>query len=69
MHDRVESGRTNDYFGRNISIHVRRNYLYEDAFEKLSFENEPNLRFPIRVHMTNWAGLDEAGIDGGGIFR
>lgn len=69
QHDRVANGRVNDYFGPNVAINVRRNFLYEDSFEKLSTTNEPNLRLPIRVHMTNWAGLDEAGIDGGGIFR
>lgn len=29
----------------------------------------PDMRRPIRVQMVNWVGLDEAGIDGGGIFR
>ncbi|ETN75758.1 HECT-domain protein [Necator americanus] len=29
----------------------------------------PNLRLPVRVSMTNWVGLNEVGIDGGGIFR
>ncbi|CAJ0606005.1 unnamed protein product [Cylicocyclus nassatus] len=52
-----------------ISIAVRRQHLYEDAFEALSLGNAPNLRLPIRVSMTNWVGLNEVGIDGGGIFR
>ena len=30
---------------------------------------EPNLKLKIRVLMKNASGLDEAGIDGGGIFR
>lgn len=30
---------------------------------------EPNLRLRMRVHLMNAAGLNEAGIDGGGIFR
>ena len=30
---------------------------------------EPNLRLKMRVQLTNAAGLDEAGIDGGGLFR
>lgn len=52
-----------------ISVTIRRNYLYEDAFEKLSFENQPDIKKHVRVQMVNEIGLDEAGIDGGGIFR
>ncbi|KAK6738463.1 hypothetical protein RB195_020519 [Necator americanus] len=52
-----------------ITIAVRRQHLYEDAFEALSLGNAPNLRLPVRVSMTNWVGLNEVGIDGGGIFR
>jgi len=55
--------------GPVINIMVRRNYLYEDAFEKLSVENEPNLKLKMQVQLVNFAGLDEAGIDGGGIAR
>jgi len=52
-----------------ITINVRRGFLYEDAFEKLSPENEQNMKLRMRVQMQNAVGLDEAGIDGGGIFR
>lgn len=78
--------------GSNIHITIRRNYLYEDAFEKLSVENgkyfilfyfimlhtcyifnssfiEPEIRQTLRVHMKSAAGLDEAGVDGGGLLR
>lgn len=76
--------------GAKIDIQIRRNYLYEDAFDKLSVENgsqiqtivlilsmltcltslpEPNLRLKMRVQLKNATGLDEAGIDGGGLFR
>ncbi|BFZ16582.1 hypothetical protein BsWGS_19621 [Bradybaena similaris] len=60
---------TNFGIGPFISINIRRNFIYEDAFEKLSPENEPNLKKKMRVSLLNAAGLDEAGIDGGGIFR
>ena len=30
---------------------------------------EPNLKLKMRVQLVNAAGLDEAGIDGGGVFR
>ncbi|OXB64005.1 hypothetical protein ASZ78_002889, partial [Callipepla squamata] len=52
-----------------INVIIRRNYIYEDAYDKLSPENEPDLKKRIRVHLLNAHGLDEAGIDGGGIFR
>lgn len=55
--------------GPSIQISVRRNYLYEDAFDKLSPENEPELRLKMRVQLVNTAGLEEAGVDGGGLFR
>ena len=35
----------------------------------LSFVAEPNLRLKMRVVLMNAAGLYEAGIDGGGLFR
>jgi hypothetical protein len=41
---------------QSVNIMVRRNYIYEDAFEKLSPENEPNLRLKMRVHLINVAG-------------
>ncbi|XP_015210396.1 ubiquitin-protein ligase E3C [Lepisosteus oculatus] len=56
-------------FSDGINITIRRNYIYEDAYDKLSPENEPDLKKRIRVHLLNAHGLDEAGIDGGGIFR
>lgn len=56
-------------FPNGINVTIRRNYIYEDAYDKLSPENEPDLKKRIRVHLLNAHGLDEAGIDGGGIFR
>ncbi|KAF7992978.1 hypothetical protein HCN44_005759 [Aphidius gifuensis] len=55
--------------GPSIHISVRRNYIYEDALDKLSPENEPELRLKMRVQLINNAGLEEAGVDGGGLFR
>ena len=45
--------------GASIDLHVRRTHIYEDAFDKLSPENEPNLRLKMRVQLVNAAGLDE----------
>lgn len=53
----------------DVSILVRRTHLYEDSFDKLSKENEPNLRPRLRVRFMNQVGAEEAGIDGGGLSR
>ena len=55
--------------GPHIDLMIRRNYIYEDSYDKLSKTNEPNLRLKMRVQLVNAVGLDEAGIDGGGLFR
>ncbi|XP_006820665.1 ubiquitin-protein ligase E3C-like [Saccoglossus kowalevskii] len=55
--------------GPVIDITIRRNYIYEDAFDKLRPDNEPDLKKKMRVQLINAAGLNEAGIDGGGLFR
>jgi len=41
LNNKVEYQNVDSHFmvGSNIHITVRRNYLYEDAFEKLSVEN------------------------------
>ncbi|ESP01317.1 hypothetical protein LOTGIDRAFT_111732 [Lottia gigantea] len=64
-----QSEMTNFLVGPSINIAIRRDYVYEDAFDKLSPENEANLKLKMRVQLRNAAGLDEAGIDGGGVFR
>ncbi|XP_072941494.1 ubiquitin-protein ligase E3C isoform X3 [Epargyreus clarus] len=60
---------TNFNEGPSINISVRRTHLYEDAFEKLSPDNEPDLKLKLRVQLINQAGADEPGVDGGGLFR
>ncbi|XP_004930075.1 ubiquitin-protein ligase E3C [Bombyx mori] len=60
---------TNFSEGPFINISVRRTHLYEDAFDKLSPDNEPNMKLKLRVQLINQAGAEEAGVDGGGLFR
>ena len=51
-------------------LRIRRDFLYEDAFDNLSIENLENMKNTrLVVEMINQYGLDEAGIDGGGVFR
>ena len=54
---------------RTINVKVNRKYLYQEAYDQLAQENCPNLKQHVRVQMKNVQGLDEAGIDGGGVFR
>lgn len=86
--NKMDEQRGSEFLNDRSTIHlrIRRNYFYEDAFDRLSQENgllsinlsfygisdfvlEPNIRRRIRVHFVNAAGADEAGVDGGGLFR
>ncbi|XP_071445333.1 ubiquitin-protein ligase E3C [Hetaerina americana] len=71
LRDKMERQGEASYFLQGPSIHItlRRAYLYEDAYEKLSPENEPDLRLKMRVQLVNAVGMSEAGVDGGGVFR
>ncbi|KAF6199134.1 hypothetical protein GE061_007159 [Apolygus lucorum] len=53
----------------NTHYRIRRNYIYEDAFDKLSIDNVPELKRTLRIQLVNAAGLEEAGVDGGGVSR
>ncbi|KAK3029605.1 hypothetical protein RJ639_037922, partial [Escallonia herrerae] len=55
-------------FARN-RFRIRRDRVLEDAFNQLSTLSEEDLREPIRVTFINEFGVEEAGIDGGGIFK
>jgi ubiquitin-protein ligase E3 C len=49
---------------------VRPSRGYEFKSDPVPFVSpEPDLKKRVRVHLLNAHGLDEAGIDGGGIFR
>ncbi|CAK9328904.1 unnamed protein product [Citrullus colocynthis] len=55
-------------FARN-RFRIRRNHILEDAFSQMSALSEDDLRGSIRVSFVNEFGVEEAGIDGGGIFK
>ncbi|VBB28069.1 unnamed protein product [Acanthocheilonema viteae] len=65
LRDRIRNDA--DRNGHLIAVH--RATLYEDAFRALQPNNVPDMKSTIRVQMINWSGLEEAGVDGGGIFR
>ena len=52
-----------------LNITVNRKYLYQDAYDQLSADRANDIKRVVRVHMINTQGLDEAGVDGGGVFR
>ncbi|XP_031745514.1 E3 ubiquitin-protein ligase UPL6-like [Cucumis sativus] len=55
-------------FARN-RFRIRRNHILEDAFSQMSALSEVDLQGSIRVSFVNEFGVEEAGIDGGGIFK
>ncbi|KAF9593762.1 hypothetical protein IFM89_025212 [Coptis chinensis] len=48
---------------------IRRDRIFEDSFRQMSQLSEADLRGVIRVTFVNEFGVEEAGIDGGGIFK
>lgn len=48
---------------------IRRGQILEDAFNQLNTLSEEELRGLIRISFVNEFGVEEAGIDGGGIFK
>lgn len=50
------------------SVSVRRKFIFEDAFEELNGLGS-DLKGTIRVKFIDEHGIEEAGIDGGGVFK
>ncbi|QHO06575.1 hypothetical protein HN51_065436 [Arachis hypogaea] len=55
-------------FTRN-RFRIRRDHILEDAYNQMSQLSEDDLQGLIRVSFVNEFGVEEAGIDGGGIFK
>lgn len=68
-HDKVLNSDEFFSFHYRPSITIRRNYVYEDSFEKFSPALVPEMKKTIRVQLISPLGLQETGVDGGGIFR
>lgn len=58
-----------EFLSHGFALTIRRNYIYEDAFDKLSAEKIPNLKKMVRIQLISALGMEETGIDGGGVFR
>ncbi|KAG9136757.1 hypothetical protein Leryth_004517 [Lithospermum erythrorhizon] len=48
---------------------IRRDRILEDSFDQLNTLSEEDLRGQMRISFINEFGVEEAGIDGGGIFK
>jgi ubiquitin-protein ligase E3 C len=70
FHDAIRTDKADrpPSFHRAHHVDIRRNYLVEDAFEKLN-RLGPALREHVRVSFISAEGLPEAGVDGGGLFK
>lgn len=54
-------------FGQKVK--VRRNFIFEDALKQFSKLSSEDLKASIRVEMIDENGIEETGVDGGGVFR
>ncbi|KAJ0238427.1 E3 ubiquitin-protein ligase UPL6 [Hirschfeldia incana] len=63
-----QSHGSEEIFARN-RFRIRRDHILDDAYNQMSALSEDELRGPIRVTFVNELGVEEAGIDGGGIFK
>ncbi|KAL2634369.1 hypothetical protein R1flu_005848 [Riccia fluitans] len=52
-----------------MRVRIRRDRIIEDAFAQLNPLTEDVLKGTIRVTFVNELGVEEAGVDGGGIFK
>ncbi|XP_018496472.1 ubiquitin-protein ligase E3C [Galendromus occidentalis] len=50
-------------------VQIRRDFLYEDAFRNFGHDSDINIRKHMKVQLINSAGMEEAGLDGGGLTR
>lgn len=55
--------------GMGRRIKVRRKFVLEDSFDALSQLDSSEIKGRIQVEFTDEHGLEEAGLDGGGLYR
>ncbi|KAI8970934.1 hypothetical protein BDB01DRAFT_812998 [Pilobolus umbonatus] len=66
--DRERNNIADSYFRPSSSVTIRRNHMFEDGFESL-YHMGANLKNRISILFVDEFGLQEAGIDGGGVFK
>lgn len=71
--DKASISNVRDEFSSAIQVRIRRDQIVDDTFEvfdKLCQARSPSaLKARIKVTFINEQGLEEAGIDGGGVFK
>nr|XP_043633953.1 E3 ubiquitin-protein ligase UPL6 isoform X2 [Erigeron canadensis] len=65
----IKEGTGSHAMSNRSTFKIRRDRILEDAFNQLSTLADKDLRGVIRVTFVNEFGVEEAGIDGGGIFK
>jgi len=55
-------------FHNRVRISIRRDHIFEDAFKQLKDKGQ-DLKNRVQIVFYNDYGLEEAGIDGGGVFK
>uniref|UniRef100_A0A1I7U5J7 HECT-type E3 ubiquitin transferase n=1 Tax=Caenorhabditis tropicalis TaxID=1561998 RepID=A0A1I7U5J7_9PELO len=70
-HEKAGSSRSFMQSGHHMTI--RRDQVYMDAYNEFApkayGDRVRELKSMLRIKMVNWAGVNEPGVDGGGIFR
>ena len=59
-----------DFFDRRqiVKARIRRDHIFEDGFDQLNAQG-PNLKRRVQVIFVSKHGYEEAGVDGGGLFK
>lgn len=57
------------YRTRSVDVIIKRESLFEDGYDRLHGMSETKFLGRLRVSFVNASGLEEAGIDGGGLFK
>jgi ubiquitin-protein ligase E3 C len=61
--------RSEQFLGGGVAVHVRRDQIIQDAYDGLASLPEKRLKGRIQIEFISEQGLQEAGIDGGGLFK
>jgi ubiquitin-protein ligase E3 C len=61
--------RSQQFLGGGVHARIRRDQIIQDAFDGLGSIPEKRLKGRIQIEFTSEQGYQEAGIDGGGLFK
>jgi ubiquitin-protein ligase E3 C len=58
-----------DFAGPSARVNIRRDHVFHDGFNALHPLTSTQLKKRVAISFTNDHGMQEAGIDGGGVFK